>query len=59
MARISDRKFLGKVKYKDVIYLSNASKSNANHYNAGHGCPVEPTARISVRKFLGLGNYRT
>jgi len=36
----------------------NASKLNTSHYNLGHGCPIEPMARISVRKFLGQENYK-
>jgi len=33
-------------------------KLNASHSNLGHGCPIEPTTRISVRKFLGKVNYK-
>jgi len=38
--------------YNASVY--NVSNLNASHFNLGHGCPIEPMARISDRKFLGL-----
>ena len=38
-----------KIKYQQI---------KPSHSNLGHGCPIEPMARISDRKFLGKVNYK-
>ena len=47
------------IKYQPLLCQHyNVSNLNASHSNVGHGRPIEPMARISVRKFLGKVNYK-